>query len=393
VGTGFDHVCHVLAVVDSGGGDALHAGGAFTTADGAAAGRIARWDGAGWSAVGGTGVASGTVFALANYDDGPTDDLYVGGSFSSAGGMAISGLARWNGVTWSALGGGLGPGATVYALHGSGMSLRVGGSFDSVGNNVAAWTGVSWDGYGSGTGGAVRAIADNFAGQFPTAHGTFAGDFTIAGGTQANRIAIFTGSGIGSWYPLGGGTGGGIRALAEFDDGSGPAHYAGGSFTTSSGGDAYLAKWSCDPGGGGEFCFGTAFDCPCGNAGLPDHGCDVPQGTGGVRLDVVAQTSSPSGATLAGAGFPPAAAPTAIVIRGGLSPWRPEVFGDGLRCVGPDVVRLGASTASGGTSAHVFGHGTLPGTYHYQLWFRSTPISFCDSSAGFNLSSGVSLVW
>jgi len=32
--------------------------------------------------------------------------------------------------------------------------------------------------------------------------------------------------------------------------------------------------------------------CPCGNAGSPDSGCDIQQGTGGVRLEVLAQETS-----------------------------------------------------------------------------------------------------
>jgi hypothetical protein len=44
---------------------------------------------------------------------------------------------------------------------------------------------------------------------------------------------------------------------------------------------------------------------------------------------------------------------------------------------------------------NTFGHGAMAGTgsFFYQLWYRSTPTSFCDPAAGFNLSNGISLDW
>jgi hypothetical protein len=43
----------------------------------------------------------------------------------------------------------------------------------------------------------------------------------------------------------------------------------------------------------------------------------------------------------------------------------------------------------------VFGHGAMvgAGTFHYQIWYRSQPASYCDPLAAFNLSNGRSLVW
>ena len=68
-----------------------------------------------------------------------------------------------------------------------------------------------------------------------------AGDFTTAGGVAANRIAKWDGS---SWSPLGSGMDYYARELTVFDDGSGPALYAGGRFGTAGGVDAKnIAKW------------------------------------------------------------------------------------------------------------------------------------------------------
>jgi hypothetical protein len=72
----------------------------------------------------------------------------------------------------------------------------------------------------------------------------------------------------------------------------------------------------------------------------------------------------------------------------------PEVFGDGLRCIALPIVRLAATAASGGTSLHAFGHGTMAGagSFYYQLHFRNQPAMYCTPDA-FNTSSGRTLVW
>jgi hypothetical protein len=148
---------------------------------------------------------------------------------------------------------------------------------------------------------------------------------------------------------------------------------------------------------------GALAACPCAT-GAPDTGCDVPipapQGggtTGGVGLAVLSQEQFPDNrATLVGSGFPAGSSPSAVVIRStSLVASGPVVFGDGLRCIGAPLVRLAATLASGGVSTHAFGHGPSAGagTFYYQLWFRSTPLSYCDATSAFNLSSGVTLTW
>jgi len=141
---------------------------------------------------------------------------------------------------------------------------------------------------------------------------------------------------------------------------------------------------------------GALTACPCGNAGDPDSGCDIQQGTGGVELIVVAQEITPQNRmTLLGAGFPAVSSPTSIVIRApSLDPAAPVVFGDGLRCVGVPLVRLAATFAFLGQVRHTFGHGAMAGSgdFYYQLWFRNTPAAFCTPDA-FNLSNGRIITW
>lgn len=186
-----------LQVFDDGGGPALYAGGEFTSVDGGAASRIARWDGSAWSSLG-AGMTLGSVQALGVFDDGGGPDLYAGGSFLDAGGQPASRVARWDGSSWSALGAGMN--STVHAFatfdHGDGPALYAGGSF---------------------------ALADG-----PALY--VGGRFHSAGGASVNNIAR------------------GVLALATFDPGDGPSlHVVGGGFGFDAG-DAYLARWDgCAP--------------------------------------------------------------------------------------------------------------------------------------------------
>jgi hypothetical protein len=90
-----------LEPVDGGSavGPGLYACGEFTTAGGVAASKIAKWDGTNWSAVGG-GLDGGDCTTL---EVGPDHRLYVGGTFTSAGGIAAHHLASWDGSNWLAL--------------------------------------------------------------------------------------------------------------------------------------------------------------------------------------------------------------------------------------------------------------------------------------------------
>jgi trimeric autotransporter adhesin len=100
MGSGMNSTVYALLVMPNGD---LIAGGEFTSP----ASHIARWNGSAWSSLG-SGVGGGqfpTVHALAV---GPAGELYAAGDFSIAGGSPANRIARWNGSTWSPMGGGLG---------------------------------------------------------------------------------------------------------------------------------------------------------------------------------------------------------------------------------------------------------------------------------------------
>jgi hypothetical protein len=131
--------------------------GSFTNAGGVTASNIARWDGSQWSALGG-GVNK-SVSALA-VDGGM---VYAGGQFSIAGGVTVTNVARWDGATWSNIGGlsaaDPSAAATSYAYTlaiGPGGQLLAGGYFSVAGTRaawcLAKWDGANWDAFGADLG-------------------------------------------------------------------------------------------------------------------------------------------------------------------------------------------------------------------------------------------------
>ena len=128
MGTGLNKTNVAMAVL----GSTLFAAGTFTTAGGLPANQIAKWDGTSWSGVGGGVVGSGTVLALATMGN----NLYAGGTFTNMGGVPANRIAKWDGATWSALGSGVS--GSVQSLVAIGSDLYVGGGFKVAGNNNAS---------------------------------------------------------------------------------------------------------------------------------------------------------------------------------------------------------------------------------------------------------------
>lgn len=165
----------------------LYVGGVFTVIGGTAAVNVASYNGTSWSAVGG-GIAAGGVSALlavgsnvyaaventnvqkltsgvwaniGTVTGGGADPqglavdargfIYVGGDFTTIGGITANNIAVYNGVAWQSLGTGL----TGGSINRGGMSfdarglLIVGGSFTSAGGiatptGSALWNGAAW---------------------------------------------------------------------------------------------------------------------------------------------------------------------------------------------------------------------------------------------------------
>ncbi len=259
--SGSDSAVYDLAVFDDGTGPALHAGGIFQTAGGLPAKNVAKWDGVEWFPLGAG--ADGIVRAIASYDDGSGDGpaLYVGGRFDTAGGSIVNNVAKWDGSEWSALGDGLtggnNPPGEVWAMavyddgSGVGEALYVGGDFTVAGNvaaeTIARWDGKEWSPVGSGfrvepDHSRVFALTAYDDGTGPALYA--GGSMVLAGDVEVNGLARWDGS---EWSPVGGGTDGWVLALNVFDDGIDevPALYVGGFFFTAGNVAAnHIARWN-----------------------------------------------------------------------------------------------------------------------------------------------------
>ena len=159
------------------------------------------------------------------------------------------------------------------------------------------------------------------------------------------------------------------------------------------------------------YCFGdgSGASCPCANFSAVGQmaGCVNSLGTAG-RLDTTGIASVTS---------------DTLVLNGTLVPNGPGLyfqgvnqlggglgltFGDGLRCTGGSVIRLGIVVASGNTSTYptgvtppnnvpisVKGFATPGAVLNYQLWYRDSGFSAGDycTPAAFNLTNAISVTW
>lgn len=255
LGSGTDNSIRSLGVFDDGNGAALYVGGGFSTAGGVSASRVAKWDGSSWSAVG-SGFTNASVEALTVFDDGTGPALYAGGGFVTIGGVLASQIARWDGTAWSQVGGGIGCCAILAQAvfdDGTGPALFVAGQFVTVSgvpaNNIAKWDGSAWSALGSGVSGAssspvyALAVFDDGTGPALYAGGILGG----VGGVVANSIARWDGA---SWSSVGGGVNHPnyqfVQSLVVADFGPGPVLVAGGHFATAGPTAASnIAVWTC----------------------------------------------------------------------------------------------------------------------------------------------------
>jgi hypothetical protein len=228
LGSGMDGRVFALAVYN---GD-LIAAGDFVNAGGTPAAHVARWDGAAWQALG-SGISGNVgsftpgVYGLAARNG----ELIAGGLFTTAGGVAVNSIARWNGSAWLSAGFPefqMVQGPFIYALTIFGTDLIAGGAFDpgggAPGTNIARWDGSHWFPLAGGVGGSFG--SGTSCGALAVHNGELiaAGDFTSPG----NNVAAWNGS---SWRAL-------STGLPDF--GYGLASFGGGLYA---GGIGFIKEW------------------------------------------------------------------------------------------------------------------------------------------------------
>ena len=274
LGTGTNQRVRALTVYNG----QLIAGGEFTNAGGIAVLHIARWTGSAWLALGdGVGAEwSGLVRTLGVWGG----ELIVGGDFQSPG----NNIARWNGAVWQGLGSGVDN--SVHCLYTGAANLYIGGSFSEAGGVAAFWTAI-WDGSSwsaSPNWGNYQApqstvvsmtvyLGNLHAASVYGIHRLIGSDWSLISGalgpegaavmeyvavhsgllyatgtfnSPGKRVAVWNGSG---WSPVGAGLGPSthqaterVRTLAEYNG----SLYAGGTFTVTGNNDParYVARWN-----------------------------------------------------------------------------------------------------------------------------------------------------
>jgi len=242
---GTNGVVNAICAFDDGGGRALYAGGRFIEAGGNSALNIASWNGEYWSPVGGGLLLSGgaaEVMALAVYDSGSGPALYASGVIDGA-------VQRWDGQNWEVVGAGIiGPPEVLFVYDdGSGAALYAGGQiFLGSLRYIMRYNGSGWSAVGEGVNFRVRSMTTYDDG---TGSGLYvAGAFSMAGPLTVWGVARWDGQ----WSALASGLyhfpwGPSADALTTFDDGTGPALYAGGEFSGAGGVPvASIARWKCE---------------------------------------------------------------------------------------------------------------------------------------------------
>jgi len=161
----------------------------------------------------------------------------------------------------------------------------------------------------------------------------------------------------------------------------------------------------CDP----SFCLGDGSQpsvaCPCANPGSPGRGCENSAGTGGALL-AVRGSVDPDRIVLGTTGELPSA--LSVFMQGSAASYFAFLYGDGVRCIGGVLQRIGAKDAVGGAASYpgpgdpsirarsaALGDPIAPGSFrYYQVYYRDPDPNFCSwSRSTFNASNAVMVRW
>ena len=138
--------------------------------------------------------------------------------------------------------------------------------------------------------------------------------------------------------------------------------------------------------------------CPCGNFGALGRGCANSVDASGAVTTASGTASIGADTLLLTASSMPNS--NAIFLQGDELTDAATPFGDGIRCVDGNLIRLGTSAIAAGSASYpspvqlpiaVRGGVTVPGTRYYQTYYRNAA-AFC-TPATFNVSNGVAVHW
>jgi hypothetical protein len=147
-----------------------------------------------------------------------------------------------------------------------------------------------------------------------------------------------------------------------------------------------------------SYCGSAAIACPCGNPGLLGRGCGNSADAQGALLSILGGASVSNDSLVFTAIGMPASA-SCLFFEGTTAMNAP--FGDGVKCVGGGIVRLGLKISVGGAANYpeagdlsISAKGLVPpagAIRYYQAWYRD-PAAYC-TSATFNLSNALKVTW
>jgi hypothetical protein len=182
----------------------------------------------------------------------------------------------------------------------------------------------------------------------------------------------------------------------------------------------YLAAWNATPAGGGpadvlgaffdtvpggtmsSFCFGdgSGVTCPCANNGASGHGCANSVNAAGALLTATGYASTVNDSFVMNASGMPSTA--FCIFLQGTSSSSVFQYGDGLRCAGGSLIRIGQKHASNGIATYpqagdqpVDLRGSVPiygAQRAYQVWYRNPTPGFCTAGT-YNITNGVLVTW
>ncbi|MBI5362255.1 MAG: hypothetical protein HZA53_03685 [Planctomycetes bacterium] len=396
-----------LAVQDFGAGSRLFAGGNHPQLQ-----NIAQFDGAVWTGLG-SGLNSVVNDLLTR--SGPNGpELIAAGYFTASGTLPLPAcVARWNGTSWSPVGTVLTNDKVLLLCEydsGSGPELyasgqRMVGGFPTT--FVARWSGTSWIDIATNGPGSSSEITHLLTFDDGSGGGTelyALGWFVTVPGGQLQHVAKWDGARWATvdWgldnLPLGGAV---VRDTDGVED-----LWLGGTFRNAGGHSSWTVARLDGCGPVSRFCAGddldphVTTDCPCANFGALGRGCAWHGGPQGALLDGQGVTQ-PDTLVLEASGMPANGSST-VFLKGDALERAGLVFGDGIRCIGGQLIRLGSKSNVNGTarypetgdaSVSVRGY-TPPGSGevgYYQARYRNAA-TFC-TSATFNATNALRIAW